>query len=98
MNRNLCVAAFLLGLVAVAWVGVGYIGSSPLALTMTLVIGTVYALGALELRRFHQATSGLAEALAAIPADLADLGAWLGKLHPSLQNPVRLRIEGERIG
>ena len=28
---------------------------------------------------------------------MAGIGAWLALLHPSLQNPVRLRIEGERV-
>jgi len=98
MNRNICVAAFVLGLAAVVWVGVGYIGVSLLALSMTLVIGAVYMTGALELRRFHQATSALERALQAIPENLADLGEWLDQIPLSLQNPVRLRIEGERVG
>lgn len=96
MNKNLCVAAFAVGLVAVCWVGIGYIGSHPLAFAMTAIIGTVYALGALELRRFQQATSSLTVALDAIPENLTNLGDWLAMLHPSLQSPVRLRIEGER--
>ncbi|QDF95367.1 DUF802 domain-containing protein [Azoarcus sp. DD4] len=98
MNRIICVAAFVVGLVVVSWVGAGYIGASPLALTMTALIGAVYLAGALELQRFHRATAALAQALAAIPADLAHPGEWLAKLPPSLQNPVRLRIEGERVG
>ena len=98
MNRNICVAAFLLGLIAVCWVGVGYIGSSPLALIMTAVIGAVYVAGALELRRFHLATSTLGRALAAIPEQLSHLGEWLDQVPLALQNPVRLRIEGERVG
>lgn len=96
MNKNLCVAAFAVGLVAVCWVGIGYIGSHPLAFAMTAIIGTVYALGALELRRFQQATSSLTVALDAIPENLSKLDDWLATLHPSLQSPVRLRIEGER--
>ena len=98
MNRTICIAAFLLGLIAVSWVGVGYIGSSPLALTMTALIAAVYVTGALELLRFTQATATLARALVAIPEHLSDLGDWLDKIHPSLQNTVRLRIEGERAG
>jgi len=98
MNRSICIGAFFLGLIAVSWVGVGYIGSSPLALAMTVVIGAVYAIGALELFRFDQATGTLSRALAAIPENLAELGEWLAQLHPSLQNAVRLRIEGERVG
>lgn len=98
MNRTLCAAAFAVGLAAICWVGAGYVGSSPLALTMTALIGAVYVIGAAELLRFHRATSALGHALNAIPEDLADLGDWLGRLPAGLQNPVRLRIEGERVG
>ena len=98
MNRTLALTAFLLGLLAVGWVGAGYIGHSPLALTMTALIGVVYLAGGLELLRFQQATASLARALEAIPDELASLGDWLGKVHPSLHNAVRLRIEGERSG
>ncbi|WP_298602082.1 DUF802 domain-containing protein, partial [uncultured Zoogloea sp.] len=98
MNRTLALMAYLLGLLAVGWVGAGYIGHSPLALTMTALIGVVYLAGGLELLRFQQATASLARALEAIPEGLASLGDWLGQVHPSLHNPVRLRIEGERSG
>lgn len=98
MNRNICLAAFAVGLAVVGWVGAGYAGNSPLALAMTLVIAAVYGTGAVEMLRFHQATATLARALAAIPDNLAHLDEWLGAVHPSLQNPVRLRVEGERIG
>jgi hypothetical protein len=86
------------GLVAVCWVGVGYVGTSPLALTMTAIIGTVYVVGAVELLRFNRATATLARALASIPDNLPSLGDWLDTLPPSMQNAVRLRIEGERVG
>ena len=92
MNRNLCIAAFAAGLLTVCWVGVGYVGSNPLALIMTLVIGAIYVMGALEIHRFSKATATLAAALAAIPDNLSRLGDWLDKLHPSLQNAVRLRV------
>ncbi|MDO9285372.1 MAG: DUF802 domain-containing protein [Aquabacterium sp.] len=98
MNKMLGGVAFGLGLAAVAWVGWGYVGSNPLALVMTALIGGFYLMGALELRRFHQATARLGAALAALPAPLPTLGDWLRTLPASLQNPVRLRIEGERIG
>src|SRR5437870_3549928 len=99
MNRKMITAAFALGAVAVIWVGIGFIGSNNyLALTMTALVGAVYVFGALELRQYRRATSTLATALAAIPDQLADLGEWLSSVHPSLQNPVRLRIEGERVG
>jgi hypothetical protein len=98
MTRFLHHAAFAAGLAAVAWVGAGYIGSNPLALAITLLVGAFYLAGTLELHRFHQATLGLARALAGLSEAPANLGAWLGQLDPSLQNPVRLRIEGERVG
>lgn len=98
MNRSLSVAAFVLGAAVVGWVGAGYVGRSPLALGMTALIGLVYLGGALELLRFERATSALRRALDAIPPDLPDAGAWLRSLPASLQNAVRLRLEGERVG
>ena len=99
MNSKVIAAAFVLGASAVVWVGIGFVGSANyLALTMTTAIAAVYVFGALELRQYRLATSTLADALTAIPDRLADLGDWLCSVHSSLQNPVRLRIEGERIG
>ncbi len=80
------------------WVAFGFLGSNALALLMTLIIGAVYAFGALELHRFRQASTTLSNALSAIPPALSDLEPWLAGVHPSLQNAVRLRIEGERVG
>jgi uncharacterized protein DUF802 len=97
MNRIVFAVAFAIGLLTVGWVGLGFIGSSPLALLMTVLIAGVYGLGAFELKQFRSATSSLAAALAHIPQPLADLRAWLATLSPSLQNAVRLRIEGERV-
>jgi hypothetical protein len=98
MNRHLFTVAALLGALAILWAGIGFIDTSLLALAMTALIGAVYAYGAIELHRFRQATATLAAALSAIPENLADLGEWLAGIHPSLQTPVRLRIEGERTG
>ena len=98
MNRMICVAAFVVGLVAVSWVGAGYIGTSALALAMTALIGVVYVTGGVELLRFQCATAVLDAALAAIPENLTDLAGWLRGLPPTLQNAVRLRVEGERVG
>ena len=95
-HRRLGFGAFALGWTAVAWVAWGYAGSSPLALTMTLLIGAVYGAGAWELWRFHQATAGLRAALAAVPEALPHLADWLVQLPGALQQPVRQRIEGER--
>ena len=103
MNKPLGVIAFSLGLAAVAWVAYGYLGANPLALTMSLLIGACYLMGALELQRFGRATAALQAALAALPAlpalaePLPKLSDWLATLPPGLQDPVRLRIEGERV-
>ncbi|MDM0015641.1 DUF802 domain-containing protein [Variovorax sp. J22P168] len=98
MNRFLHYAVFIAGLAAVVWVGAGYVGNNPLALAITGLVAAFYLVGALELHRFQQATSTLSRAVAQLGAAPADLGAWLAGLHPSLQNAVRLRIEGERVG
>ena len=97
-HTTTCLTAFFVGLLAIGWVGAGYVGTSPLALLMTALIGAVYVAGALELRRFSRATDSLRQALAGVPDALPDLGAWLARIDPALHNPVRLRIEGERVG
>ncbi|VWX62986.1 conserved membrane hypothetical protein [Burkholderiales bacterium 8X] len=90
-------ATFLAGLAAVCWVGIGYVGVSPLAVAMTALIAAFYLLGGIELWRFHQGTLTLTQAVTTLSAPPAALDAWLARLHPSLQNAVRLRIEGERV-
>jgi hypothetical protein len=77
MNKGIVALAFLLGAIAVAWVGVGFVGSNILALVMTAMIAAVYLFGALEILEFRRATSTLAAALAAIPEPLSNLIDWL---------------------
>ena len=96
-NKRFFMAAFVLGLAAVAWVGAGFFGTSWLALAMTLVIAGVYVAGAWELKQFRTATATLAQALAKLDAAPHNLGDWLADLHPALQNAVRSRVEGERV-
>ncbi len=98
MNKHLFTVAFLLGALGIIWIGAGFANSSILALLMTAVIGAVYGFGAFELHQFRRATSSLHSALTTIPDKLPDLDDWLGSMHPTLRNPVRLRIEGERVG
>ncbi|CAH2895773.1 MAG: putative membrane protein [uncultured Paraburkholderia sp.] len=88
---------FAAGLAAVCGIAVGYVGSNWLALAVTLLIGACYLAGALELRRYSQATGTLARAVAGLSEPPPQLGAWLELLHPGLRNAVRLRIEGERV-
>ncbi|WP_341248765.1 DUF802 domain-containing protein [Cupriavidus pauculus] len=98
MNRHLTpLVVFLAGLAVVGWVGAGYAGTNALALAVTLLIGGFYVGGAFELHRYRQATPTLTAALADLAAPPASLGAWLDRLHPSLRNAVRLRVEGERV-
>jgi hypothetical protein len=89
MNRNLSIFAFILGLLAVIWVTVGYIGGSGIALAVSCIIAAVYLAGALEMRRFDANTAALAKALNAIPDDLSHLGEWLQHVPAALKNSVR---------
>jgi membrane associated rhomboid family serine protease len=98
MTRFLPYAVFAAGLAVVGWVAVGYVGANPLALAVTALVAAFYLMGALELRRFQQATDTLSRAVAELSEAPASLGAWLSRLPASLQNAVRLRIEGERVG
>ena len=99
MNKHFFNGAFLLGAAVLAWVAVGFVmGAHVLALVMTLIIAAVYTFGALELHQFRQATATLSFVLESIPTQMESLDAWLGQVHASLRNAVRLRTEGERIG
>ncbi|ALN63526.1 hypothetical protein GLA29479_2660 [Lysobacter antibioticus] len=98
MFRNsLYPAVFLAGLLAVVWVGAGYVGSNALALSVASLIAVCYLAGGFELYRYRQATVTLTRAVAELSAPPSSLGDWLGRLHPSLRNAARLRIEGERV-
>ena len=97
MFRNLLnLAVFFVGLAAVCWIGAGYIGANPLATAVTILIGACYLAGALELHRYRQATFTLTRAVTDLSAAPTSLSDWLARLHPSLRNATRLRIEGER--
>ncbi|RUP28176.1 MAG: DUF802 domain-containing protein, partial [Curvibacter sp.] len=96
MNRFVFASAFATGLLSVAWVGWGFVGSSWAALLMTAVIAGVYLLGAQEIRRFRQATQALQTALEGLDRAPAELSVWLQQLPQTLRHAVRLRVEGER--
>ena len=102
MNRLLFPIAFLLGAAAVLWMASTFLGSDLLALTVTLVIGCVYTIGFIELANFRRATDTLTTALSHLAGnaveDNGQLDEWLKRLHPSLQNSVRLRVAGDRVG
>ncbi|WP_439517609.1 hypothetical protein [Hydrogenophaga sp.] len=96
LNRLFFVAAFVLGLAAIAWVGVGFVGTGGIALTMTVLMGAVYLLGAQEIRRFRAVSFSLAQACSNVPPSVGSLDEWLTRVPGALQNAVRQRIEGER--
>ncbi len=98
MTRYLRYAAFIAGLIAIFWVGKGYVGTNWSALLITALIGTFYVIGGWELQRFDRATDTLSLAMAALKGPPPALADWLERIHPSLQNTVRLRVEGERVG
>ena len=98
MHKHWFNLALASGALAVAWVGFGFWVSNPLALGVTLLIGVVYALGAQELRQYRLATGQLSGALQTVTAPVANLEDWLQSVPSTLQNSVRLRVEGERVG
>ncbi len=97
MNRHLFLAAGAAGLVAIGWVAAGYLPGSPLALGMTLLIAAFYAMGVHELWRYQQATQGLDAALGTLADPPAALPDWLQQVPAPLQQPVRLRVAGDRV-
>ncbi len=97
MSQRSFSLAFAAGVAAIAWVGLGFIGSSWVALAMTAVIGAAFLLGAAELRRFRTDTADLSAALATLKPPVDDLDTWLQQVPPALRQPVRQRIEGGRV-
>jgi hypothetical protein len=98
MKRYSFSIAFALGALALLWVAAAVASSHVLVLVMTALIGGVYGFGALELRRYRAITQALNQSLAQVPQDLAHLNDWLITLPTELHNPVRQRLEGERVG
>jgi hypothetical protein len=98
MTKMLFSGAFILGALAILWIGQIFLGADNLGLGVTILIAAVYLLGTLELLQFRRATVSLNVALKGLTQPLTDLYKWLLSLDPSLQNAARLRIEGERNG
>ncbi|MEK6355805.1 MAG: DUF802 domain-containing protein [Burkholderia cenocepacia] len=98
MSRiRLDLVVFVAGLLAVGWIGAGYVASNPLAAAVTLLIGACYVAGAWELLRYRQATATLSHAVAGLTEPPAKLDPWLDTLHPGLRGAVRARVEGARV-
>lgn len=97
-NKLLFATPAAIGGIAILWVAGLFIGTNALALLVTMLIAIAFGIGVTELFQFRKATDSLDTALGDIPQAITHLDEWLGKIHHSLQNPVRLRIESERVG
>ena len=98
MTKFLFGGAFLIGALAILWIGQIFLGADTLGLAVTVLIGAVYAIGTAELWLFRRASATLNRALNNLDGVVQDLPQWLQQLHPSLVNAVRCRIQGERVG
>ncbi|MGE6333292.1 DUF802 domain-containing protein [Stenotrophomonas sp. NPDC077659] len=91
------VVVFLVGLLAVCWIGIGYVAVHPLGAAVAAIIAACYLAGGVELYRYRQASNGLRAALGDLGAAHEGLAPWLQRVPMALRNAVRLRVEGERI-
>ncbi|WMJ69432.1 DUF802 domain-containing protein [Stenotrophomonas sp. 24(2023)] len=97
MSRTaFAVVVFLVGLLAVCWIGIGYVAVHPLGAAVAAVIAACYITGGVELYRYRQASNGLRAALGDLSAASERLAPWLERVPVGLRNAVRLRVEGER--
>ena len=97
MTRILSTAAFIFGAAIVIWMGSGFVGSNPLALMVTGLIGIVYGIGFVELMRFQRDTQALVQAIEPINGPIDSLSNWLSKVPEALRSTVQMRVQGERI-
>lgn len=90
------VVVFLVGLLAVCWIGIGYVAVHPLGAAVAAIIAACYIAGGVELYRYRQASNGLRAALSDLGTAKESLAPWLERVPVGLRNAVRLRVEGER--
>ncbi len=90
------VVVFLVGLLAVCWIGIGYVSVHPLGAAVAAIIAACYIAGGVELYRYRQASNGLRSALNDLSSAKESLAPWLERVPAGLRNAVRLRVEGER--
>ncbi len=96
MTRYLFLGAFALGLLAILWIGRLFMGTDLLGFGVTLLIGGVFVIGSWELAVYRRSTGSLLNALQNLQEPVDDLATWLSTIEPSLQNAVRIRVEGQR--
>lgn len=98
MTRIVSIVLFALGAVVVLWMGAGFIGSSLLALLVSVLIAAAYTTGFVELLRYQSETDALSRAMETSEQPIEDLQQWLKGLPLSLRFAVRQRINGEALG
>ena len=98
MDRTLFFTALALGILSVLWTTSIFVTRDALAFTITAVIGAVFSIGVVELIQFDKATATLTDALHMAQNPVEKLEDWLEGIDASLQNAVRLRVEGARVG
>ncbi|WP_372966089.1 DUF802 domain-containing protein [Marinobacter sp.] len=94
MSRLFFFLAFATGLAVVAWIGQRFLGSDLLALSVTVIIALVYALGFAELMGFRRTTRQVAQRLNSAPESREQLTDWLSGLPEQVQFSVQRRIDG----
>jgi hypothetical protein len=97
MVKTLSALTCLLGAALVAWMGAGFLHTSPLALLVTLAIAVFYSIACVELWRFQRETAALQAALTGIQAGAVELAPWLATVPAGLRTAVSLRIQGEPV-
>lgn len=97
MIRNLLsLIVFAIGLMAVLWIGLGYVGHNPMGASVALLVGLCYCIGGWELLGFQRNTRVLAEAITTAPTERSAVPEWLKRVPPRLRAPVALRLQGDR--
>ena len=99
-SRNLKNFVVLLAGQAVAgWIAIGYAGTNPLALAVTLLIGACYLAGAFELLALPAGDLHADPRLSGLCRSAGQPGHLAGPAGAQpCATPTRLRIEGERAG
>ena len=95
MTRLFSVAALVLGLVIIVWMGFSFIDTNTLAFVVTSMIAVVFIVGFVELSLFQRDTDTLNTQLSSMDEPPSVLDEWLQLLPSALRDSVRLRIQGE---
>ncbi len=98
VSRILFIVAFVLGTIAIVWMGSVFMATNIPAFIVIVAIGIAYGIGVFELVQYRYATLTLHRALSKVQDKIEDLNIWLDNLDVSLRNSVRMRIEGDRAG